>query len=77
MLVKSRLSNLAHFLSGLVASLDPGVAVATSMLFIAYQFIDMYKNYEPASETMHDIIEFTSGLLTGVLVKTLVGWLGW
>jgi hypothetical protein len=77
MLVKSRLSNLAHFLAGLVASLDPGVAVATSMLFIAYQFIDMYKNYESASETMHDIIEFTSGLLTGVLVKTLVGWLGW
>jgi hypothetical protein len=77
MLVKSRLSNIAHFLAGLVASLDPGVAVATSMLFIAYQFIDMYKNYEPASETMHDIIEFTSGLLTGVLVKTLVGWLAW
>jgi len=77
MLVKSRFSNLAHFLAGLVASLDPGVAVATSMLFIAYQFIDMYKNYESASETMHDIIEFTSGLLTGVLVKTLVGWLDW
>jgi len=57
MLVKSRFSNLAHFLAGLVASLDPGVAVATSILFTVYQLIDMYGNYESARETMHDIIE--------------------
>jgi hypothetical protein len=67
------LTNIIHFFTGFIASLNPYICLSITLLFMFYQYIDVKYNLEDPRETLHDIIEYVSGLITGFLVSLMLG----
>jgi hypothetical protein len=59
------LTNIIHFFTGFISSLNPYICLSITLLFMFYQYIDVKYNLEEPRETLHDIIEYTVGLIAG------------
>lgn len=65
------LTDLIHFFTGFISSLNPYVCISVTLLFMFYQYIDVRYNIEDPRETLHDIVEYTAGLITGFLISLI------
>jgi hypothetical protein len=68
----SRLSDILHAIFGFIAGFDTSLTLASTMLFIVYQIIDLKFNNEEPQETLNDIVEFAFGLVVGSIVRMLM-----
>jgi len=63
------LTNIIHFFTGFISSLNPYICLSITLLFMFYQYIDVKYNLENPRETLHDIVEYVAGLITGFLAS--------
>jgi hypothetical protein len=59
------LTDIIYFFTGFISSFNPYICISITLLFMFYQYIDVKYNLEEPRETLHDIIEYTAGLITG------------
>jgi hypothetical protein len=65
------LTNIIHFFTGFISSLNPYICLSITLLFMFYQYIDVKYNLEDPRETLGDIIEYASGLIVGFLISLI------
>ena len=68
------LFSFVHFLVALVlALLDPVSLVAVSIVFVVYQLVEVEKR----PYKLGDFVEFMAGVVAGVVLRFILGLLGW
>jgi len=66
------LTDIIHFFLGFISSLNPYICLSITILFVFYQYIDVRYNLEDPRETLHDIVEYTAGLIVSFLIKLYI-----
>lgn len=68
-----RAPSLVHVIAAaLFATAGAGPAVAATMAYLLYQYLDWRSESESAEETQIDIVEWMIGLALGSLIRSLL-----
>jgi Na+/glutamate symporter len=69
------LTDIIHFISGLVFSLEPVLALCVTIMYVFRQVIELRFKYENPDDTLGDLNEFMTGLFFGVILKNILRYL--